>query len=373
MVDVFSFVATMKISWLRRLRVDNSFSRFIYDLCPEIEKLKHFGGEYANIVMTRVHNPFWHDVAKHYKQLCNKAKVTDDNDFLEEYLHYNRNIIRDRKVVFIKEWVGENILQIKDLVNDDGSTLSYNEFRRKFTNVTQVNFILYEGILNVVRKYLRRVGCSLHSNNAGTENQAWKIILKGNQWVKAALNESSSPPTALEKWNFVFGISDWDVVFNKCHRTTVDVQLKWFQLRLLHRILPTRRYLAMCNLIDSPLCTYCSVEVESIQHLFWNCQIVQKFWSDLLQYLRDKCTHCDRLNLTEKLIVFGVSDEVITDKGLDFIILFAKFFIYKSRFQGSQLNFQIFLSQLRSRMKIEISISKIKSSQCAWVPYKPIL
>ena len=69
MVDIKSFLAALKISWLKRiLHDDGKLSKILQAMCPLIQNVKQRGGESANIIMQRVKNPFWFDVFKHYKR-----------------------------------------------------------------------------------------------------------------------------------------------------------------------------------------------------------------------------------------------------------------------------------------------------------------
>ena len=70
MVDIKSFLAALKISWLKRiLHDDGKLSKILQAMCPLIQNVKQRGGEFANIIMQRVKNPFWFDVFKHYKKI----------------------------------------------------------------------------------------------------------------------------------------------------------------------------------------------------------------------------------------------------------------------------------------------------------------
>ena len=69
MVDVKSFLAALKISWLKHiLHDDGKLSKILQAMCPLIQNVKQGGGEFAIIIMQRVKNPFWFDVFKHYKK-----------------------------------------------------------------------------------------------------------------------------------------------------------------------------------------------------------------------------------------------------------------------------------------------------------------
>jgi len=72
------------------------------------------------------------------------------------------------------------------------------------------------------------------------------------------------------------------------------------------------------------------VENQTIEHLFYRCQRVMQFWNALTVLIQDKCQHAHNLRIDEKLVIFGMSQGIMTDQGLDKIIMWSKFHIYKS-------------------------------------------
>ena len=181
----------------------------------------------------------------------------------------------------------------------------------------------------------------------------WFCIRAGNAMVNAKFQEDSVKPTAVIKWNSEFQGVEWKIVFRLCFTTSKDPQLKWFQTRLIHRILPTQKYLALCKITDSSLCTFCGTATETICHLLWSCHFTQSFWNELIEVIRRKCTHCERLNFNNELILFGTSKQISTDKPMDFIILFAKFYIYKCKLESTRPTLDNFMRQLQYRYTIE--------------------
>ena len=317
MPSVYSCLSTMKISWLRRLQFnsDSEMTLFLYNLFPEMQLLSSLGSEYAHVVMQKVENPFWKDVMKHYRNFCCKCPPINAKEFLSEFIHYNMNILRDHKVVFVKEWVDAGIVKISHLVDDRGQFLSFEDFVRKYPRITRTNFLMYEGIVRAVRRYLQKFDfMSENVNVYDAENKVWLLIECGNKVVKNTFVETGAIPTAVSHWNGIFTGLQWNKIFLNNFSVTRDTQLRWFQSRLLHRILPTNKYLHTCNIADSPLCTFCQLENETISHLFWHCHHVQTFWAQLLSLIHEKCTNCDRLAFSEKLILFGWNDTTTTDK-----------------------------------------------------------
>ena len=102
MLDVKSFLSALKISWLKRiLSDDGKLTKILQAMCPLICSIKKRGGEFANIIMQRVKDPFWEDVFKHYKKLCGKCMPVTFDDFASECVHYNVNICRGEIIIFL--------------------------------------------------------------------------------------------------------------------------------------------------------------------------------------------------------------------------------------------------------------------------------
>ena len=80
---------------------------------------------------------------------------------------------------------------------------------------------------------------------------------------------------------------------------------------------------------------------------------------------------------TEEFILFGCMNNVKVDVVLDFIILFAKFYIYKSKLQETRPLLEIFLRNLKYRFEIE-KYSSFKSGNITkfvelWSPYEELV
>ena len=58
MRDAFTFLVSVKITWLQRIAEEFSYSELVMDIYPDLSTLRNYGGEYANIQMLRIENPF---------------------------------------------------------------------------------------------------------------------------------------------------------------------------------------------------------------------------------------------------------------------------------------------------------------------------
>jgi hypothetical protein len=378
MLNVRNFLSSLKLSWLRKLRSDSDWRDFTLNLYPELIDIDKLGTEYANTVMNRINNPFWKDVMKHYKKLGAKCQVANLNEFMAECIHYNVNICRGRNVVFVREWVREGIINIRHLLNERGDDfLLYQEFQTKYPNVGRTDFLVYQGIINAVKQYKRKVGVDVSNNFKIFENKVWFGIVKGNRYIQSMLNKTTDTPTAISRWNGKYNTNlNWNKIFIHCFKTTVDTQLRWFQMRLIHRILPTERYLFVCKIVESSLCSFCNAEVESIEHLFCNCTTIRMLWNSLLQEIKRNCVHAENLHFSEQLILFGTCERTVTDRGLDLIILWTKFYIYKTKLQKRNANYNNLLQSVRNRWRIEkyafIARGRRETFEAIWTPYRSL-
>ena len=358
MVDLYTFISTLKISWLRRIYDIEGQSSTWANLYPNLSKLPLFGLGYAHLCLSGIDNPFWIDVLKHYIKLCkvNRKLPLMTTNIYEEPIHFNVNIRRSRKVIHDKEWESLGILKVKHIINDEGKPLSFNDFKNRY-NTVNTNARFYTGISNAINKYLENVKNDNYNVKFVLISDVWACIESGNKSVKEMFQNDHDLPTASIKWNAEFRNLNWKAIFIHSMKTSTDPQLKWFQARIIHRILPTKKYLHLCKLTHSPLCVFCNNNVETLNHLFWDCNFVQSFWKDLVKKLQEKCTHCDRLNLCQELILFGTTELIYTDKAIDSILLYAKYFVYKCKLQERRPQLDHFISELKHRIIVEKALS----------------
>ena len=274
--------------------------------------------------------------------------------------------------MLIKPWLDTGITKIHHLIGSQGEIMNYTEFKIAYPNL-KTNFLQYEGIISSIKKYQKKCKVQVNTEFKVSNTKAIQTIKDGNKAVKFQLYDSGKLPTAVNKWNKNYLELSWDSIFMKCLKTTNDIKLRWFQARLIHRILPTNKFLFRCKYKDSPLCSFCNTEEESIVHLFWECPVVSLLWKKFEKLLNDNCSVCVHLKLSEQLIIFGTKKNVVTDKALDLMLVLGKFFIYKCKFKNSCPTIEGFIAFLKLRYYDELYTSKTYSCYDnflkKWLPY----
>ena len=103
------------------------------------------------------------------------------------------------------------------------------------------------------------------------------------------LNKNKDKPTSQQKWETIYDIEKetWKNIYAAPFQLFVSTKLQWFQIRINHRILPTKKCLYNIKQIPSPLCNFCQ-EKESISPMLWSCQESQSLIGQFIRWLNNK-------------------------------------------------------------------------------------
>ena len=269
------------------------------------------------------------------------------------------------------------IIRINDLVNDGGNFYSYDEFKNTYEELS-TDFLTYAGVIEAIKKFKQKCGVEVLIKDTleRPKSKTWHVI-KGSQVkdINKTLTDRSDLPTSVQKWQQIYPDDNlrWKSIFLSTFKVTQENKLRWFQYRILHRQIPTQKYLFVRKLADNPTCIFCDEEEDSVQHLLWSCPVSQNFWTKLTSLLSDTCQNSRGLTLSELYVIFGLKAYHNRDKVLDLIILLAKFHIYKCKLQNSLPNIKHLKNIIKNRYYIEKCNSQIKGTQTEfeliWLPY----
>ncbi len=125
---------------------------------------------------------------------------------------------------------------------------------------------------------------------------------------------------------------EWKQIFTIPNKCTISTKLRAFQYKYLMRIIPNNSYLLKCKLKPFNLCDCCHMSIDTNKHMFWECNIIQTFWSEINQMLQSNRLDYNS-TLSYETISFcnktGTSTENMI--AINFIILIAKYYVFKSR------------------------------------------
>lgn len=370
MLHVANFIDSLKLSWIKRLYQSSGKWKCILIKSININRLLDIGGTFIQVSTDICDNLFWKDVLKAWGRLENSEnmKTIKGKSLLLTPVWYNCNITIGGKTIFYPHWYEKGVYLIGDFVKDfsNNTLFSYEEFIQKFNINT--DFLKYYAIISAIRKSLQNYNIVEYKFIRPTLPVHISIFLdinKGSKRFYGILNNIKSLVSkGREKWgeHFDFTNDDWLAIYTLPFQVTKSSKFQWLQFRISHNILTTNSFLFKVRILDSPLCTLCNAERETIVHLFWECDEVQ----NLLQSL-------DRL-LDALYIPFTVNKQTILfgkiDNGTNLIysidnqiILLIKQYIYRTRCLHKSLSINALTCAIHDYYKVQKYITYTKGER----------
>ena len=197
--------------------------------------------------------------------------------------------------------------------------------------------------------------------------EAYKLIVK---------KISSTPANSQTKWitdcgNCANSIK-WDKSYNLPFYCTRETKLQTFQFKLLHRRIATNNYLYKIGISLTDSCTFCEQTTETLIHLFWECEFVQKFWQDIQYWLiQHQVKPQDfSLNLPTCLGLVDNTEDIL----LHHALLMGRYHIYSSKIKKTLPNLHIFSQTFLKCQEIEkcfaYKTNTVKKYNSKWNRFK---
>ena len=130
--------------------------------------------------------------------------------------------------------------------------------------------------------------------------------------------------------NYTF---DWKQIYLLPLIITTNSYQRNFQDKILHNILYLNKKLYIFGKIDSPLCSICPSNDDTVANLFCECVRVSQLWSQLRTFFS---TDLNLPLLTPQTAIFDflVETDTCIVKITNHLLLIFKVYIYKSREKG---------------------------------------
>lgn len=335
MINLSAFIASLKITWVRRLIINPGKWSFIQSENLNLKHVTSFGDNFIETSKNNLSNMFWKDVLQSYQLLLKK----NDPNTVEEFLStpvFNNNLFKiGNKPIFYKEWCRKGILTINDLVNDKGDFYSVQDLEDLYN--IKSNFLNYYSIVSVIKEQIKIK--QINKIDKKIPHPVIPITVsiitkksRGTKDIYEILNKNDSRPTSESKWeqHYQLDKKTWSKIHISPFISSNSSLLQWFQIRINHRILPTKRYLYQIKAIDNPKCNSCEVD-ENIIHMLWSCPKTQTFLSQIKAFLqRNHITY----EIEEKNFLFNLDKQ-----SCDIVFsLQLKHYIFQSKYHNKTLS-----------------------------------
>ena len=115
----------------------------------------------------------------------------------------------------------------------------------------------------------------------------------------------------------------------------------------------------MFNIVESDLCEFCMEEIETLNHIFLECEAIKPFWKDIQFWIAQKLN----VNISVELISIMLGIDYGNDQVMKIICkiyLAAKQYVYKCRCTKQFPSISNCVSYKKTIKQIEKCFSKFK-------------
>ena len=173
-----------------------------------------------------------------------------------------------------------------------------------------------------------------------------------NVLVKSKVRECNS----LIKWKQCVEIEDktW---YSYCMipvQSTMDISMRWFQYKILNRILYMKNSLLRFNLVTDKICTFCNNSEETIMHIFCNCPFVNMIWSKFEEWVFNKANI--KIKLTNQNKLFGLIGS--QNKALNCILIILRKEVFTAKCKNQVPSFEKIFSSVKNYYDMEKYIAR---------------
>ena len=300
----------------------------------------------------------------------NKQEDTSEIDIPSQIMWNNRFILQGGKSVFHPNLKRKGFKYVADLLTGDGY-LSWNNLSVK--NLTGNEILLLYGIITCLRgkwpnpEYWETPVTQneryFFNHNFRPVHKITKQAIRAAIYSKAEL-KSTSECYYEREYNFK---QQWSLTYGLPFKVAIDTKTREFQFKLLHHILYTNYELFRRGMDQTPLCSFCNMDNETLDHLFYSCRFTETFWNDFHRCFKEPLSLVIRLCLND--ILFGREN---SSDILNHLLLLAKRHIYAMKMRKNTPTFAVFLLRVKFNYHLEYEIAarkdKLERHCSKWIP-----
>lgn len=357
MLDFKHVVASAQLHWLQRyLTFKENDWRVLFEYFLNVENpVLYIRSNFSP-------KEFSSNMPDYYKECLNKWQMMrmKQTDELIDFVWYNKDVRIDKKVVYCENMFLCGLWTINDLYDDNGSLLSFETWKSR--GVLSKYYLLWRGLVKIASRIERSFLSSKYRRiNRGFIELEWqciaidcvteKEIKTGMKYIEYKTTINKNGYKAMLKYDTIHGsinINEWTEIYTLPRLCIVDNVVRDTQYKILHRFFPTQSLLFKMNKINSPLCLYCNLCYDSVEHAVFECFVIKNFWFEVID-LWNNLGNCD-IRLDVKIVTFGFFDTAFEQHelvALNSLILYGKQYVFQQKFQNcslSQLDFKRFLA-----------------------------
>ena len=375
MINFEYMCKSMKAMWIKRMMINMEANWLLFiKSAIDISLEDLIKCNYSKKTIPGNFTKFYHQVFSSWAEIIGPTlNFNDPWCIRRQPIYYNKYILAGGKY-YNEQWnssiYNSNIKIVHDICNADGTIMSKIQLEDRYN--TRIGAMEYNSLVTSIPKQWKTVLKSQMIPRGAINTQETLHIrlntidrniseLKNKELYRLLLKQAHQPAIRyIDRWEGEFGMGiNWKKHFNT---TKIERQAKIhsFQYSIVHGFFPCNLYLSKWKDDVSPLCISCP-EIDDICHYFFRCGQLSDFWQACEVWLNDSLADLEEmLTLQCKDVILGVLEPKRQAEVMNFIILQAKWYIFRKKLNGENIVFKEFQNRFYNRMQIEEYLYRIK-------------
>ena len=374
MPDIGISWQAFKISWLRRLYMTNAswgniFMANVNSQFPHLSKDDVFSklGTFGLLEIKKtIKLEFWSEVFKIAKNMVLLYAKKFPNTLGYCYLWNCSLFMRDenpcKKNVF--RTCSSKINYPVDILKKEGNNNVFLSLEEATTKYGPINPEQYLSLRQVIRYAFQKLKTTVEATHITQPSQPILISIAMmspngcSGWTKMLRESKLNKKGVIIKeqgWETSLGSVQSREFWTKCYMNVRDLffdnRLKLMYYHILRGSLETNRIVQNFIVDNNGMCTFCNFRLETIMHLFWECEITSHFIRVSLPLIFQQFPDTD-YNFTLKSFIFGPRfEKIYSPKSI--IALYLKKYIWNTRCKKKRLDYDEFITWLKKDLKVK--------------------
>jgi exonuclease III len=368
MIDINAMARALKCNWVKKIcNIENWNQKwtciprfFFYNFSIE----EFCASQYTENMLPALLPDFYRQCLLALSDL----KPDNPNSIMEiknQYIWYNKYILQNGKHLMYNDWYQIGIVKIKDLLDVNNKFVSLEHLEQSF-GLKKGQELQYNIIKCCIPASWRR---SLKKGNEDESlmiDEEWHIDVCINDSIEnleycstkvlykglVAL-QTNKELKCVKYWQELLGITKEELFthFYIPYTYIRDVKIQSMQFKIIHNIYSNNLRKQQWRVYPSSTCHYCD-KVDDIIHHFCSCNDTELFWHGLIEWF-NRLSEIDCIVKFKDILLGYTQKEFEYSKQLNFIILFAKWYIFRTKYLKEKIFLLEFLAELKSRLKAE--------------------
>ena len=278
------------------------------------------------------------------------------------FLWFNKHILIEKKPIIFRYFSDKSLNFVCQLFDNNGNVKSWSIIKEEF-GFNNFSIFKWQQLIYALPPFWKKNKRNRYCRQSITSKSQNTLIgiekLNSRQFYSLLVYTHSFTPTYQKYFIELFTTDsfDWKQVYLRQRLVTLDSYSHSFQYKILNNILYLNKKLFTFRKSTLPLCPFCKLSDETVLHLFYECDIIQKlfFENDFTLFdLTPQAAFLGFLNVDSKLLLLQ-----------NHLLLMFKIYIYNSR-RSESLILKSLIREITKVKNIEekVSINNEKNVVC---------